>query len=281
MRIVVISDVHIGYEHSDVAAFETFIDSLLSARPDKVILLGDIFDFWRCSDVDLLVQNQNIVEKLMQLPLSYVCGNHDYSMLKLSRRFPQSPPFEVQVSLTLQNQTSRFILRHGYELEVFTSMEPVGLESYEAFSEAMCHAGWIGGAIASWVWTFVELVRGRLTDAIRDLLMSAAKTPAEKRSRLQKVDVLAKSPSRGILLGLLPSDVLIFGHTHRPFVDARTANAGSWVMTKEKKEHSYIEITDQSFEMKHWPASSQAVKASLKGKRPIAIRRQQLRRKRR
>jgi len=264
LRIVVVSDVHLGYERSDSMAFENFIDSLLKEKPDRLILLGDIFDFWRRSDADLLIENERIASKLLQLPLTYVQGNHDYSILKLSQRFPEKPAFEVQTSVTLENEKSRFVLRHGYDLEVFTSMETVGLEAYEAFSEAMCHAGQVGGIIASWVWAFVELVKGEVSGAIRTLLTDATRKPAEIRATLKKVDAFAKSASRAIALGLKPSDILVFGHTHRPFKDERTANTGSWVMTPDKKEHTYVEITDASFDLKPFPASEGAVKASLK-----------------
>ncbi len=265
MRTIVVSDVHIGYEHSDTVAFENFVDTLLAEKPDKLILLGDIFDFWRRSDADLLKKNRSIVEKLLQLPVLYVHGNHDYSMLKLSGKFPEQPAFEVKTSLTLRNQNSRFVLRHGYDLEVFTSMEIVGIDAYEAFSEAMCHAGQVGGTIASWVWAFVELVKGKISADTRKLLTDTASKPAEERPTLQEIEVFAREPTlRAIPFGLQPSDVLIFGHTHRPFKDELAANTGSWVMTKDKKDHTYIEITDQSFDRKKWPVSDQALKAILK-----------------
>ncbi len=270
MRTIVVSDVHLGYDRSDASGFENFVDNLLKDKPDKLILLGDVFDFWRRSDVDLLLENERLVQKLLQLPLTYLVGNHDYSMLKLSRRFPELPPFEVRPYLILRNQKSRFVLRHGYELEVFTSMETVGLDAYEAFSEAMCHAGEIGGTIASWVWAFVSLVKGEVKGAIRNLLMNAATKPAEIRPALRKVDAFAKSPSRAIPLGLQPDDVLVFGHTHRPFKDVVTVNTGSWVMARDKKEHTYVEITDELFELRTWRASDQAMKAILKYKTLVA-----------
>jgi UDP-2,3-diacylglucosamine pyrophosphatase LpxH len=49
------SDVHLGYERSDAVAFERFLGTPLAQRADKLVLLDDIFDFWRRSDVDLLI----------------------------------------------------------------------------------------------------------------------------------------------------------------------------------------------------------------------------------
>jgi predicted phosphodiesterase len=231
------------------------LDSLLADKPDKVILLGDIFDFWRRSDADLLLQNQGIVQKLFKLPIVYVRGNHDYSMARLSLRYPRQPFFDVKPFVTLQNEKSSFFLCHGYELEVFTSMETIGIDAYEAFAEAMCHAGETGGAIASFLWSIYEkLSRGYLREK-RELLMATADTPAEDRANLQKVDVFAKSVARSIPLGLKPSDVLIFGHTHRPFMNADTVNTGSWIVDENKQEHTYAEITSNSFNLRTWPSS--------------------------
>jgi hypothetical protein len=162
---------------------------------------------------------------------------------------------------------------------VFTSMETVGLDAYEAFSEAMCHAGEIGGSIASWVWAFVELVKGELTGSARAMLMNAFSKPAEARSTLEKVDEFAKSPSRAIPLGLKPTDVLVFGHTHRPFKEANTVNTGSWIAAKGKEAHTYVEITDQSFDLKTWPVSEKARKALL-AYRPVSARRKAGRKRR-
>lgn len=246
---------HLGYHDSDTIAFSQFLDSLLADNPDKVILLGDIFDFWRRSDADLLLQNQHIVEKLFKLPIVYVRGNHDYSMSQLFRRYPEQPVFDVKPFETLQNENSSFYLCHGYELEVFTSMEIIGIDTYEAFSEAMCHAGEAGGAIASFLWSIYEkLSRGYLSEK-RKLLMATADTPAEGRANLQKVDPFAKSVARVIPLGLKPSDILIFGHTHRPFTDTDTVNTGSWIIDENKKEHTYAEITNNSFHLRTWPSS--------------------------
>ncbi|MGD0177669.1 MAG: UDP-2,3-diacylglucosamine diphosphatase [Candidatus Bathyarchaeia archaeon] len=261
MRIVVISDVHLGYHDSDAAAFSQFLDAQLSDRPDQVILLGDIFDFWRRSDADLLLENQGVVEKLFQLPIVFVRGNHDFSMAKLFHRYPQLSVFNVETKVTLRNQKSTFYLCHGYELEVFTSMETIGIDAYEAFAEAMCHAGETGGAAASFLWSIYEkLSRGYLTDK-RELLKAVGDTPAEARTTLQKVDAFAKSAVRSIPLGLKPSDVLIFGHTHRPFINGRTVNTGSWIVDENKQEHTYAEITDNAFNLRTWPVSRTQRKA--------------------
>jgi len=257
LRTVVVSDVHLGYEHSDAKAFDDFVDHLLLDKPDNLILLGDIFDFWRRSEVDLLLENPTpgIIEKLLQFNLVYVRGNHDYSMLKLSNRFPQDPVFQVQTSAILQNQRSRFVMLHGYELEVFVSLDSIGIDAYEAFAEAMCHAGQTEGTVASDFYAAYSWVKGKL-DSTSALIATVEVRPQVRLD--YKIDDLAKSSSRTIPFGLKSDDTFVFGHTHRAFIEksSRTVNTGSWVMDPpDKQQHTYLEITDQSYDLKFWPVS--------------------------
>jgi predicted phosphodiesterase len=109
----------------------------------------------------------------------------------------------------------------------------------------------------------VELVKGKLTASARAILLNAYSKPAEVRSTLKKVDEFAKSPSRAIPLGLKPTDVLVFGHTHRPFMEGNTVNTGSWIAARGKEVHTYVEITDQSFDLKTYPVTEKARKPPL------------------
>jgi UDP-2,3-diacylglucosamine pyrophosphatase LpxH len=56
--IVVVSDVHLGYDQSDQNNFNNFIDSELTklTKNDHLVLLGDILNFWRKNCVDATVE---------------------------------------------------------------------------------------------------------------------------------------------------------------------------------------------------------------------------------
>ena len=45
--ILVISDVHLGYGLCNREAFSEFLDGYLSVDLDHMVILGDLFDFWR------------------------------------------------------------------------------------------------------------------------------------------------------------------------------------------------------------------------------------------
>lgn len=63
----------------------------------------------------------------------------------------------------------------------------------------------------------------------------------EKRKDLHKVDRLARSRVKDLFLGLGKTDRLVFGHTHRPFVDGSVANTGSWVSNAQVR-NTYLKI---------------------------------------
>jgi UDP-2,3-diacylglucosamine pyrophosphatase LpxH len=105
--IIIVSDVHLGYDKSDKDNFDRFIDSELEKldENDHLVLLGDIVDFWRKNSIDVTVEYKKetwkgeikttnkeglIIKKLYDLKkkkriqVHYVVGNHDYSILYYS-----------------------------------------------------------------------------------------------------------------------------------------------------------------------------------------------------
>jgi UDP-2,3-diacylglucosamine pyrophosphatase LpxH len=44
--ILVLSDVHLGYERCNKQAFSNFLDKYDSGDIDHMVFLGDLFDFW-------------------------------------------------------------------------------------------------------------------------------------------------------------------------------------------------------------------------------------------
>ncbi len=55
--------------------------------------------------------------------------------------------------------------------------------------------------------------------------------PAEQRKGMDAIDKFAKSKARYPLLGMHLNDILIFGHTHRPYNDIQNnvVNTGAWI----------------------------------------------------
>ena len=264
--IIAVSDVHLGHYKSDVSAFRDFINNRVSklTPEDDFVLLGDIFDFWRRKNVDVLLENEEVLTKILNLDakVHYVVGNHDYHMLKIRERFPDKYcSFKGSGKyLRLENDKSKFFFTHGYELDIWANYEPFTIEEYEMISENLCRAENMGGDIISNIWALIEKILKR--PRLHELVME--KPPEERKSLKRKKGILpytvnhtdelkkfACSEVRNIFLGLESGEKLIFGHTHRPFVKGDTGNTGSWV--KGLPAHNtYIEIDNGKMELKEW-----------------------------
>lgn len=240
------SDVHLGVNESNKEAFLSFLREVCDTPDlDCLILLGDIFDFWRVNNAQIIMDNPEIMETLTSIKAKkvyYIAGNHDYHILSLANEFPGTLPFTVQKELRLQSGDKSFYFIHGYQIELYVNMEPLTMERYEKFADKMCSASNIVSYIADHFWDV-------LTD--NGFLIEHAKMRAtpQWRRNLDKMYIFSKTPGAYLLLGMKPGESLVFGHTHRPFIttDKRVANTGCWTNEKhisEKWQNTYIEIID-------------------------------------
>lgn len=82
-NIYIASDLHIGYERTNYIKLHRFLDIVLE-HADKLILVGDTFDLWRCSWKQIQLEHNNIIQKIIKIsgkiPVIIVRGNHDYKL---------------------------------------------------------------------------------------------------------------------------------------------------------------------------------------------------------
>ncbi|RZN38387.1 MAG: hypothetical protein EFT35_04875 [Methanophagales archaeon ANME-1-THS] len=250
--IIAVSDVHLGYEKSNREDFIRFLDTCNSADIHDLVLLGDILDFWRRNNAKVVTDeiHAEIVDKLGNLDVKhihYVVGNHDYYLLRLSDRYEGNYPFTVSKFLRLEDRGSKFYFIHGYELEVLANLEPLSIETYEHFSEKMCFTKDVLGWFLSHLWELLERRGGIWRQT------SMMKKPPHERTDIDKIYNLAISKGRYLLLGMKPNEKLVYGHTHRPFINKErtVANTGSWVAELSKKSQNwYLMIADGQMELK-------------------------------
>jgi UDP-2,3-diacylglucosamine pyrophosphatase LpxH len=240
--IIVASDVHLGYEHADKPSFMSFLNEIggTLGQTDHLILLGDIFDFWRRNNVSVLLENEDVIEKLesFSTKIHYIPGNHDFTFARLNPM--GTVPFNIEKTLKLQDAGRAFTFIHGYQLEVLTNFEPLTIEEYEDLCFSLCQrTGDFLGDLLSFLWDSIHLSFKR-GDKRRDMVQAVGDVP-ERRRDMHKIDRLARSPAKDIFLGLGKTDRVIFGHTHRPFLEKLAANAGCWVLDASMK-NTYLKI---------------------------------------
>lgn len=247
--IVAVSDIHLGYDKSNKEDFLNFLEKNKKREIDHFVILGDLFDFWRENNAKIIMDNDDVLAKLDELNtnIHYIAGNHDYYILNLNERY-ENYPFDVSKSLRLKDNGNKFYFTHGYELEVLLNFEPMTLEDYEKFSEKMCFSEDRVKETASNLWGFLEENR----EIFNNLWDKIKKTPPE-REKMDKIRDFALTHGKNLILGMKTDETLIFGHTHKPFInrEKKVANTGSWVDELPRSgQNSYIEISDGQMELK-------------------------------
>jgi len=258
--IIVVSDVHVGYDKCNYDEFNHFLGKCNTSDIEHLVLLGDIFDFWRVRNTDVAMNDKwvdffEILGNLKAKNIHYVVGNHDYSLYGLNERYADNQnhivyPFPISKFLRLQEGNTNFFFIHGYELEVLL-WSYGGINNYEKLSELMCSRG----------DKKVRGIESRMWEILKDTEWTIEKVrkPPQDRDN-SRVDDLAKSKGVHLLLGMRPDEKLVFGHTHRPFnYNDKVINTGSWVsdIPPNTPQNTYVKIADGQIELKTFDESQE------------------------
>ena len=242
--------------------FKNFLEYILTKRNDiqSIILLGNLVDMWRRDTSGIFLEFSWMVNQLLNIRNSkrievyIVTGNHDYHLLKLHdssyqfKFYPMLPNFlSLSTAVTSKNTTiplskdnnNRYIFKHGWEFD--SAQHPI-------IMDWMCHnMSSDNGHIESNIYNILQTLRGRLDVELRDLIdfhdqrggyVKNLLLPPEERLESFISDVEKKAYST-----VNDDQVLVFGHTHRPFIssDHKLVNCGSWVKDA-KINNTFVEI---------------------------------------
>jgi len=238
----VTSDHHLGYANSDKTGFNAFLDELAQENDvTHLVLLGDVVDMWRRDASGVFLEGHDTVGKILALKAKgvqvfYVAGNHDYHVLDLDNtRYPVQ--FSKELTLTDGPITYRFV--HGYEFDP---------EQKIPFMAFLCRVmSDQGGALENHIWTDFNSLNS-IFSKIEPSFVQADIAAITERLRHRPEDRLQGSLNRinaTACSQVKPGEVLIFGHTHVPFVNKaeNVVNSGSWVKDSSPYD-TYVELTD-------------------------------------
>lgn len=241
MVIVVVSDIHLGYSNSNSKEFENFLDQLLQRNDvEAFVILGDFVDMWRRDVSGIFLEFNDILEKIIALKekmkVYCVAGNHDFHLLKLVNH---KYPLEFQEKLSLQRNGINYRFWHGWEFD--PSQHPIAME-------LLCNnMSDEAGQIRSNAWSALQSMGKDILNPLKELFdaqngedkyLDHLMTPPKDRLGHVMTEVEKRAfDSVG------SNEILIFGHTHRPFVssDNKLANSGSW-LSDEQTYNTYVEI---------------------------------------
>jgi UDP-2,3-diacylglucosamine pyrophosphatase LpxH len=250
IKIIVVSDVHLGSEDSDKTSFNAFLTSL---REDEtvtdLVLLGDIVDMWRRDASGVFLENMDTVEILVglkeRMKVHWLAGNHDYHLMKLRNQSYYHYPFEFLETLDLVDGEQTYHFMHGYEFEYGKE-----LPYLRPVLELLCHVmSDAEGVPEDHLWVDITKLLGDLhyTAFVHHLEgkdtvvthQSLHESPAVRLlDKLEKLETRAYDEVRN-----KPGHMLIFGHTHHPFINTNEnlVNTGSWV-TEALLHNTYVVI---------------------------------------
>jgi UDP-2,3-diacylglucosamine pyrophosphatase LpxH len=245
MKVVVTSDQHLGYANSDKNAFNAFLDHLAQdSEATHLVLLGDVVDMWRRDASGVFLENDDTMRKVLalkgKLEVYYVAGNHDYHALELQ---DHSYPFQFQKDLTLRDGRTRYRFVHGYEFDP---------EQDAIWMEALCRVMSDEiGSFESGFWAQLTRAWSNAKYVLYEIFLFWRKSGTQTRmerlqltpeARLEKT--FGQVESRACA-SVKPNEILVFGHTHRPFVNKaeNVVNSGSWV-TDSPIHNTFVELSN-------------------------------------
>jgi UDP-2,3-diacylglucosamine pyrophosphatase LpxH len=248
MSIVIVSDTHLGYSNSNSQAFESFLD-WMSQRNDveSFVILGDFIDMWRRDASGLFLEFNNITQKIIsmmqKMQVYCVAGNHDYHLIKLE---DHGYPLQFQKDLSLQVDGITYRFYHGWEFDM-AQQPPVMELLCRNFSDE-------GGQLRSDAWNELKNMGKEILDPLKDLFdKHKGGDKYIQHLLLGPNDRLGNNLSeveKRAFENIKNGEILVFGHTHRPFVSSQgnLANSGSW-LSDENTNNTYIEIAGRNVKL--------------------------------
>ena len=212
LKVMLVSDLHLGYKNADKDSFNRFLDSLASDKETTdLVLLGDIVDMWRRDASGVFLENWDIVHKIITLKqkmrVHYVAGNHDYHVLQMRGN---SYPFSFTKNLKFTDGDHTYTICHGHEFD--PTQKP-------ALMEALCHV-------------MYDPIEGF------ESLFGATQPPETRLSQ-----ILGDVETRACLTAK-KGEILVFGHTHHPCINEaeNVVNTGCWV-TDSPVHNTVVELS--------------------------------------
>ena len=222
MKVIFIADAHLtGLGDPAQRRLVEFLTTLADSdadRPDKVVLLGDIFDFWTGFKSVVYQRYVPVLSALLGLrargvKLLYVEGNHDFLMGEF---FTDVLGADV----------------HGDNCRLSLEGKEVYLAHGDAVAMSLGYATWRAFLRGRIFRLLKKLTSPALVMSVAEMLSRRSRSYGKRAEALDRR--LKEFARRRIMSGF---DVVVLGHSHRPGVhvvgdETRGgvyANPGSWI----------------------------------------------------
>ena len=281
--IFVISDMHIGsggardsFEQYDrSSSFCNFLN-YVEKEAGEIIILGDFIDLWRFSLKKVIKARMDLLDRLSEMKISCIPGNHDQALMRYMNLDNLPHPFFNKITQPLVKYIGgrKFSFFHGHELDIFNrNLTPrigrfLGLSSswieyikgYPVFSSENIEDALLNIEEKMFVSCLNVIKQLARILSLPEIFEDIQVLPRQKR--IEKM--ILKHEYKNEIEG---NDVAISAHTHRPLKFQNWHfNSGSWT----DKTNDFIRILpDGKVSLFHWDkdtpkSNNNEIKSSFK-----------------
>lgn len=243
-KTLIFSDVHLKVTNTDKARQREFITFLRRFSPqefDRMICLGDLFDFWFEYKHVIFSGYFELLRAFADLrdagvALHLVCGNHDFWAGRFLRDELQFQVYTGETRMPFGDKTA--LLYHGDGI----NRKDYGYRIYKHFARNLLVIGAFRLLHPDWAMT---LARG-VSHGSRTI------TRAEDTSKGPEARALREHARR--LLAQGAADIILCGHAHAPVMETypTPSGTGTYINTGDWLDHrSYVIWDGMDFSIHH------------------------------
>lgn len=261
---LIFSDVHLSvapHDKQKMAVFVAFLRGIDAERVGRIIVLGDLFDFWFEYRHVIFSGYFDVLRAFADLrdagvELHFVCGNHDFWA---GRFLSDDLGFQVHpATLRLELAGQRVLLVHGDGIDPadhgYRIYKRIARAPFVVKAFSLLHPDWA-------MWLAQKVSHGS-----RYLFM------AEDLSEGNQVKPLQAYAQAALAAG--DADVVILGHSHYPVMETHPTpsghglyiNSGDWLF-----HQSFVIWNGENFQLDYFDAPDPPVTAS--NEHPLPVRR--------
>lgn len=209
MQTLLISDVHIGFKFSRAA---DAVEVLEKEKFDRLILVGDIFDienmmrrpYWDEHHTAFL---KKILKIAKTKEVIYVIGNHDYPLFYLQEYTNKLAGIKLCREYEYESGGKKITCVHGDQFDsVSHKLQVVG----DFFYNLLLH---LNGFVAK-IRSFFGMKYWSMSKWCKDKVKNTINKAFSIEDKLRNLN---------------DADVVVYGHTHMPYISDDLVNTGTFV----------------------------------------------------
>lgn len=209
MKTLLMSDVHIGFKFSRA---KDAVNVLENEKFDRLILVGDIFDienmmkrpYWDEHHTSFL---KKVLKLAKKMDVIYVIGNHDYPLYYLQEYTDKLAKIHLCRKFEYESGGKKITCVHGDQFDsVSHSLQSIGDFFYNLLLHLNTFVAKIQKLFGIKYWSLSKWCKDKVKNTI-----NAAFSIDDKLRHLNN------------------SDVVVYGHTHMPYVTDELVNTGTFV----------------------------------------------------